>query len=309
MPNHPPSPVLNVLDAPLPGSEECKKLKSDHGIVARQHCEGSPKSSGMESHHILQDKAMVGLISKRSGWAVLLDGSAGGPHKQINTLQTNRNCGPNPPTTFGELVKASRDDLETMFKANGKSAPVAKKLANCLTIEAVEKTQEKRRKRKPRKPPLTRNSRVKKVKGCLAAHTWVWLADGSRVPAAAIRAGMRVAGAGVVRRVDGCTSSVVQLFTETGTLELTASHALCLSDGRVLRAGRVRVGHVLASLTGGSRVLAVRRPHQAQAVVSFDFGVPADMPIGISGVLAHMPVLGPAPREIVWLTGGADAAA
>ena len=79
MPNHPTAPVFESVVGPVPTN--CDSLKLKYGIVTRKHCRGS-SNARKESHHILQDKAMTGLISKYSGWAVLLNAGSGGEHER-----------------------------------------------------------------------------------------------------------------------------------------------------------------------------------------------------------------------------------
>ena len=86
---NPPAPVSEGIVVPGHSKATCDKIKAEFGVVTRTHRKGAKASTNKESHHALQDKAMKGLISKYSGWAILLSKTE---HAVANSSQIARNC-------------------------------------------------------------------------------------------------------------------------------------------------------------------------------------------------------------------------
>ena len=64
---HPPTPASEGVNPAILRKLECDKLKADHKVVTRTHRKGAKASSGKESHHILQDKAMMLVVKPNGG--------------------------------------------------------------------------------------------------------------------------------------------------------------------------------------------------------------------------------------------------
>jgi hypothetical protein len=295
--NHGPLAVLNVLGVALPDEGTCKAVKAKYGIVSRPHDKGAvggrtPGSAffGLESHHILQNAAVKGLVTRGGGQAVLLQGTEGGLHDQINAQQVARNCPGPGPKTFGELVKASRDDLNTAWeKSMGKED--AKTVSDCLTIEAVKQAQQDRKNEE--KAALTPSDKVNPVAGCFRAGTRIGLESGAGIRAEDIVVGTVLWGGLRVERTEACTASMVEVTTEAGSIALAGAHRVKLASGALVRADRVRAGQSLATVSGPAAVLAVRRRQGFEVAHTFGFASAASIPAGECGVWAAMPVLGP----------------
>jgi len=306
--NHPPMAVLNAVGITVHDKTECETLKEKHGIKTQRHgkgavggrTEGSPNYE-KESHHILQNAAMKGLISKAAGCALLLDGSSGGMHDQINAAQIKRNCpgpgGAAPPTNFGDLVKASRDDLADVFKKDQKKKEDADKLADCIAADAVKTAQEAREAKD--QDPLEATTGVQKVEGCFPAATPVWLEDGSCAAAADVVLGLAARGGLRVTRIDGCVTPVVELSTSRGTVALGYSHRVKMASGHSRRADELRVGQEVSTIFGPCEIRDVRRRLQPEPGFTFGFEAHAATPVGECGVWAEMPWLGPPIRGFV----------
>jgi len=308
--NNPPAPVSEALTVPSPDAQECTQLKEKFDIKTRQHRKGAPKASGNESHHILQDKAMEGIVSTYSGFAVLLDGASGGAHDVVNKSQTERNCHDGlegqGPSTFGGLQQTARDDLKKGIqkKASDEGKPMtdteAETLSNCLVVEAVKHT-EKYVKKKGR-PPLTKDTPVSPVKGCFVLGTLVWLDERHRVPVESITRGTAVqarSGRRVVTRIDGCQAAVVRILLPHGELAIASYHELRLRCGRAIRSDALRAGHELQTHFGPQVVLAVFPEPARRPLVNLGFDVPDACRVGESGVWAAVSDLGPVQREPV----------
>ena len=260
---------------------ECKKLKDDHGVDTRTHRKGAKASTHRESHHVLQDKAMKGLISKYSGWAILLTKTE---HKVVNALQTARNCNGGKDgqgaTTFGQLKIDAKADIKAALKnrkdQNGKpiSGPNLDKLADCIVDEAVKATNKKRKtnKNKKQRKPLKNNDNVKPVKGCLAATTQVWLADGKQVDAAQLAEGMSIRtldGDRPVQRVTHCSGRLQRLVLAGEQIHLSPQHCVQLANGSLRRADALLPGHVLSTRAGPLTLTSStsdRSPHMLYSI-------------------------------------------
>lgn len=292
MPNHPTAPVLESVVGPVPTN--CESLKLKYGIVTRKHRKGSGNKR-KESHHILQDKAMKGLISKYSGWAVLLNGGSGGEHDVVNAAQVARNCPGPGPKTFGELLKASTEDLEKALvgkvkDGNTMSKAEAKAIAKCLVAEAEEETQ-KARKDKDRKP-LNADSRVKQVEGCLPAGTLVWLNDFERVPVEQLTEGMSLQFASesaTITRVERCAGRVVEMALGGFVLALAGHHRVRLDSRRMLRADMLQRGSLVDTDAGPLVVTSVRLCDEVVPLYRFQFAKQGACRIGDGGVWVEVP--------------------
>jgi len=305
MANHPPTGVLESIAQAVFDKDECEALKNEYNIVTRRHSSGAntsgnrrPGDKGKESHHILQDKAMEGLIGKRSGWAVLLDAAPGGEHDIANTSQIARNCpagsgGGQGPKTFGELQKAAKEDLVKALQGIGKNA---EKLANCLVVEAVKETEKKRRRRPNKKHSLKESSRVKPVKGCFAYGTLIWLNDMLRDTVENIKEGSRITtdlGEEIVVRCDYCMSDLVILsFKGSHKIALAPSHRVRLANGQYLRANVLRIGHQLESEYGHLSVSGIQRTHSIHNVYNIGVGHSASCKIGEAGLRVELSDIG-----------------
>jgi hypothetical protein len=264
MPNHPTAPVFEAVVGSIP--KNCDQLKAKFGIKTDKYKRGS-SNKRKEKHHILQDKAMKGLISKYSGWCVFLNGGSGGEHDIANASQVAKNCNGGAeglgPKTFGDLLKSAKDDLEKALEGkvhdgNTVSKAQAKRLAACLVAEAEEKTQ-KERKRKKRKP-LNANSRVKPVKGCFPFGTLIWLSATSWIPVQNLLEGITVettAGGHPVVRLEECLGAVVELSVAGTSVQLAPHHRVRLSNKAFVRSDMIRRGHVVDTAAGSMIVEAV----------------------------------------------------
>jgi hypothetical protein len=315
--NNPPAPVIEEIKLAWLGEEECEKLKAEFNIETRQHKKGAntagdrvPTDKGMESHHILQDAAMKGLVSKYSGWAVMLDGSPGGEHDVANQSQINRNCPGGAegtgPASFGALQEAGRDDLAKALKdrkgMDGKpmGEEKAKQLADCLVVEAVGQSEEKH----TGKEDLTEKTPVSPVKGCFAAGTWIWLTGIECMAVEDLEPGTWVSGQSGKRevvRTEECRGSLVEIELSAETVRLAPFHRLYLACGHMARADELVEGHFLESLAGPLRVKGVRRSTADELVHTFGFATNDSCPIGRSGVLVEIPYLGPRAASITCL--------
>lgn len=261
---NPPTPASEGISPAMRKAAECKKLKEDYRVVTRTHRKGARASSKRESHHVLQDKALKGLISKYSGWAILLTKTE---HKVANAKQIARNCNGGKegqgPKTFGALKKAAKADIKAALKNRkhkdtGKpiSGPKLEKLAQCILDEAVKETNKKRKKNKNKRQrkPLKDGDGVKGVKGCLGAATLVWLARNRQLFAAELREGMQVrtsCGLRRVQRVSQCGGgSMLRLGLAGEEIDLSPEHVVQLASGAMRRAGTLLPGHVLSTRSG-----------------------------------------------------------
>jgi hypothetical protein len=306
--NNAPTPVLESIAVAINTDEDCAAIKSRFGIETRTHRKGADSSSGMESHHILQDKAMTGNISKYSGHAVLLNGKSGGTHDVVNASQIARNCPPGSgggagPTTFGALQQAARDDLVKGFKQEGKTDEEAKKLADCLVAEAVAATQDNRAKKK--KPYLTQNSPVSPVQGCLASGTLVWLDAFERIPIETLRVGTMIAARSAecrVVRTDQCWARVVSIAIDGEVVRLAPYHRVRLPTGRSIRVDALRTGHTLCTVNGPAHVTRVESADRAERVFNFGLGHADACRVGRCGLWVEITDQGPpmrSPQRIV----------
>lgn len=302
--NHPPTPVNEGIAVPLHSKADCDKLKAEFGVVTRTHRRGATAASKKESHHTLQDKAMKGLISKYSGFAILLSKTE---HKVANARQIARNCpagsgGGGGATTFGQLQKDAAEDVSAALK-NRKSRDTgkpmspaqAKKLGECIVAEAVRETQ-KVRKRKKRKP-LDQNSKVKPVKGCLTAQTLLLMHDGDLLAASRIEEGdLLWATSGTpqhVARVRRCRGPVQRLVLGRRSVALAPQHRVRLATGALRRADTLMAGHVLDTLHGPVRIDAVSQSQRPQALYSIALQAADGAPsayIGHLGLEVGMPL-------------------
>jgi hypothetical protein len=316
--NNPPAPVIEEIKLAWLGEEECEKLKAEFNIETRQHKNGAntagdrvPTDKGMESHHILQDAAMKGLVSKYSGWAVMLDGSPGGEHDVANQSQIDRNCPGGGvqgagPATFGELQNAGRDDLTKALKdRKGKDGkPMgeekAKHLADCLVVEAGKQSEEKHK----GEEDLTPNTPVSPVKGCFAPGTWIWLTGTEGMLVEDLEPGTWVSslsGKREVVRTEECRGSLVEIELGAETVRLAPFHRLRLASGHMVCADALVEGHLVESLAGPLRVEGVHRSTRDGLVHTFGFATSDSCPIGRSGVLVEIPYLGPRAASITFL--------
>jgi hypothetical protein len=298
MPNHPPAPVVETIVVPIHTDADCDAIKAEFDIETRTHRKGAASGTGMESHHVLQDKAMTGLISKYSGHAVLLAGAVGGEHDIINNSQIARNCPPGSgggagPSTFGQLQTAARDDLAKGLQgrrvSNKTGKPMSKaqaeKLADCLVAEAVRKTNEKREDKG--EEPLNADSAVSPVQGCITPDTLVWTADTTPVAAHRLSEGMLVRGAGGLRAILGveeCYGETIEICLESDSVVLASSHRARLDIGAYVRADKLQVGDVLATLYGGRRIRDLRRSCAPTRLRRFLLSAKDECYVGSTGI-------------------------
>jgi hypothetical protein len=299
--NHPPAAVLNALSITVP--DNCTELKTKHGITTRPHGDGAKGAKneankgteiyGKESHHVLQNAAVSGLIGRRAGIALLLDGSDGGLHDQINARQIARNCPGPGPKNFGELVKAAREDLRDSFEKKPMPKEDADALATCVTNEAA-KAAEDASVDDDDRTTLTSKTGVAPVKGCFPATTLVWLDElGPPLCLGEIQVGMMTRDGRRVLRTDHCVSELVELHTGFGQVELAGAHQVVMSSGRLCRADRVRAGDQVATLYGPSELLTVRHLERRVPVISLGFERRTQLAVGSCGIWVDVPWSGP----------------
>lgn len=294
MPNNPPCPVVNSITIAKHSGVKCDQIKAKYNIKTRKHAKGG--SGNIESHHILQDKAMTGLISKYSGHAVLLTIPV---HRRINALQIARNCPGPGPATFGALQKSARDDLKKVFtgkKHNGSTmtAAEAKIAADCLVAEAVKKTQKYRRNKKPKKPYLTQNSPVKTVAGCFAYGTLIWLNNGVNVPVEYLQPGDLIetnTGPMAVVRTSTCVTTLVELEIGEARVSMAPFHHVHLANGHTLKSGLLKAGQQVETACGPQRIKNIQFIEFTHEVVSFSIEGFGACRIGECGLLVDMPHL------------------
>ena len=293
MPNHPTAPVFETVVGPVPTN--CKGLKLKYGIVTRKNRGGS-SNPRKESHHILQEKAMTGLITKYSGWAVLLNAGSGGEHDVVNAAQAARNCPGGGPTSFGGLVQASAQDLEgalvgKVHAGNTMSAAEAKKVAACLVAEAEEETNKARKDKK--KKPLNANSKVDPVtQQCLPAGTLVWLDEWSRAAVETLVEGAIIEVASVrqlIARVSTCAGPLVDVRFGRHRVALARHHRVRLANASMVRADRLRPGHVVDAAAGPLRVAKVRTGEAAVPLFRFALAQAGVCRIGSGGLCVEVP--------------------
>lgn len=299
---NPPTPATEGVNPALQKKLECDKLKADHKVVARTHKKGAKASSSKESHHVLQDKAMTGRISKYSGFAVLLSKTE---HKIANALQTKRNCVGGREgmgaKTFGQLKKDAKSDVTAALKNRknkdtGKpiSGAKLKKLAQCIVDEAVRETQKKRKKNKNKKQrkPLKNDDSVKPVKGCLAAGTQVWLGNGEQINVAQLTEGMLIQtpyGARPVQRVGQCRGQVRRLQLGGEQIDLSPQHFVQLANGSMRRADALLPGHVVRTRSGPKALTATRINDSHNVLFSVALPAHAVCYVGAIGLNVALP--------------------
>ena len=302
---NPPTPASEGISPAMRKAAECKKLKGDYKVVTRTHRRGAKASSNRESHHVLQDKAMKGLISKYSGFAILLTKTE---HKIANAHQTARNCNGGKEcvgaATFGELKKDAKGDLEKALenrknKDTGKpiSKAKAKKLAQCIVDEAEKETNKKRKKSKNKKQrrPLKSKDKVKGVKGCLAAGTLLWMDDGARVDVAQLFEGMLLGtsdGARPVQRVARCNGRVQRLVVDGEQIDLSPQHYVQLANGSLRRADALIAGHVVNTHAGPRALTSTHSDHTRSALFSIALPAHAVCHVGAAGLSIALPEYG-----------------
>lgn len=306
MSNNPPCPVLESIAAAMDKPTECGKIKVDFGIVSRRHGSGAnrngkrkPKEKGLESHHVLQDKAMVDLVGKRDGLAVLLGAANGGTHDQINADQIGRNCPGPGPANFGELKVASRQDLAKVLEGReheGKkmTKEEAEFAADCLVAEAEKHANKVREDNK--KKPLTNKTGVAKVKGCFAYGTLIWLNENAKIAVETLQSGdviETLIGPMSVIRTDACVTTLVELGVGSTQVAIAPFHRVHLANGHSLKAEMLKVGHQVETAFGPQRVQNVRFIDRAHDVVSFAMKTPAGCRIGPCGLWVDVYHLGP----------------
>jgi hypothetical protein len=293
MPNHPTAPVFESVVGPVPTN--CDSLKLKYGIVTRKHRKGS-SNARKESHHILQEKAMKGLVSKYSGWAVLLNAGSGGEHDVVNAAQAARNCPGGGPMSFGGLLQDSTKDLEgalvgKVHDGNTMSPAEAKKVAACLVAEAEEETNKARKDKK--KKPLTANSKVDPVtQQCLPAGTLVWLDGRSRAAVETLVEGTLIEvaqGPRPIARVTTCAGPLVEIRFGRHRAALAAHHRVRLANASMLRADKLRPGHVVAAAAGPLRVAEVRTGDAVVPLFRFALAEAGVCRIGSGGLWIEVP--------------------
>lgn len=290
MPNNIPTPVLNSITVAIHSDATCSQIKAKYNIKSRKHARGG--SGNIESHHILQDKAMKGLISKYSGHAILLTKSV---HRRINARQIARNCPGPGPANFGELQKSARDDLKTVLRGkkhngNTMTAAEAKIAADCLVVEAVKATQANRKKKN--KKYLNDNSRVKKVKGCFSPRTLIWLNDRVKVAVESLQSGDIIEtneGPMKVVLTDTCVTTLIEVNIGHSWVAMAPFHRVLLDNGRFLRTDLLKVGHLVETVHGPQQVQNIRFVDYANNVVSFTLEASSACRIGTCGLLVEIP--------------------
>ena len=293
MPNHPTAPVFESVVGPVPTN--CASLKLKYGIVTRKHRRGS-SNSRKESHHILQEKAMTGQVSKYSGWAVLLNAGSGGEHDVVNAAQAAHNCPGGGPTSFGALLQASAKDLEgalvgKVHNGNTMSPAEAKKVAACLVAEAEAETNKVRKDKK--KKPLAANSKVDPVaQQCLPVGTLVWLGARARAAVETLAEGTMIEVASVpqpIARVTTCAGPLVDIRFGRYRVALARHHRVRLANGSMLRADRLRLGHVVDAAAGPLRVIKVRTGDAVVPLFRFALAQASECRIGSGGLWVEVP--------------------
>ena len=290
MPNNGPTPVLNSIAVTKHSKIKCDAVKAKFNIKTRKHAKGG--SGNIESHHICQDKAMTGLISKYSGHAILLTKSV---HRRINARQIARNCPGPGPTTFSELQISAREDLRTVLKGkkhngNTMTDAEAKIAADCLVEESVRATQANRKKKK--RKYLTQNSRVKKVKGCFARGTLIWLNNRVKVPVESLQPGDIIEtneGTRTVVLTDTCVTSLIEVEIEHSWVRMAPFHRVLLTNGRFLRSDLLKVGHQIDTEHGPEQIQNIRFIEFTKEVVSFTLEAPGACRIGACGLQVNVP--------------------
>lgn len=288
MPNNPPTPVLNSMSFSPPSDATCTQIKAKYNIKTRKHKKGG--SGNIESHHILQDKAMTGLISKYSGHAILLTKSV---HRRINARQIARNCPGPGPSSFGELQDSARDDLKAVLKGkkhkgNTMTSAEAQIAADCLVAEAVVATQANRKKKG--KKYLSQNSKVKKVKGCFAIGTLIWVNDRVKVAVESLQPGDTIEtnkGPRNVVLTDICVTTLIEIEIGDSLIAMAPFHRVLLKNGRFLRSDLLKVGHQVDTAHGPQRVQDVRFIDYAHNLVSFALETSSICRVGVNGLMVE----------------------
>lgn len=292
MPNNPPIPVLNSIAVAKQSAAKCSQIKAKYNIKTRKHKKGG--SGNIESHHILQDKAMTGLISKYSGHAILLTKSV---HRRINAKQIARNCPGPGPQTFGELQKSARDDLKSVlkgkkYKGNKMTAAEAKIAADCLVAEAVKATQANRKKKN--KKYLSQNSKVKKVKGCFSIGTLIWLSSSLKVEVEKLESGNSIETSrgpvGIVL-TERCITDLVELEIGGTKISMAPFHRVLIGSGRYLRAELLREGHSVVTATGLQQIDKINHLGYTENVVNFLMENVGSCKVGSCGLIVDVPHL------------------
>lgn len=311
--NHAPTPVMEGVSPSVPGPMSCEQLKVDFNIETgchKENREGSTKknSSTYQSHHILQDAATNGIVSRDAALAVMLaDSCRDTEHQRITARQNERRDnkkfgrgGSMPGSTFGEVKKQSKEDISAALagkRKNKEGREMTKEeadfVADCLVVEA-----EKEAKRQAKKDgkKLDDNTPVERPGGCFTAGTLVWLDDQRRTPVEALPRGARLetsAGSFAVVRVDQCHHDVVTIVLGGGELSLASFHRVVGERGALVRAGSLRVGDVVQTHEGPRMIEAVRRSAALVPVHSFGLGPAARCRIGEVGVWVEVPASGP----------------
>ena len=335
MPNHAPLPVLEEISPALPVNPgECETLKVRYGIETDQHKnnigrakkkklkEGRmtfskrktsgrttkkgkpiPESSFYQSHHVHQDFAMDGLISRGAALAVMLyDNLGNSEHGRITSIQNerarNKGQGPcvGPARNYGQLRACSRWDTEQGLRADRKRTGMTKqdanKLATCIEEEA-HKSNSKAFGTATGKP--LKNSTPVAGAGCFAAGTLIWLPSGpTRADEISIGAEIQTReGPQPVIRIDRCMSDFVTLAFWGWTVDLAPFHRVQLADGRLKRVSALTAGERLATAAGHATLRAVLRRSTIEPLYSFGLSATSEAFVGGGGLVVELPRRGP----------------
>jgi len=117
--NNPPAPVQEQVNPAIPGVGDCATIKEEFGIETGTYSSHNGSTGGGgESHHVLQDAAAKGIISRGPALCVLLAGGAAGTeHQTVSNRQNDRmynkkrGSGAVPASDFGGLKAQSKADL------------------------------------------------------------------------------------------------------------------------------------------------------------------------------------------------------
>lgn len=311
--NHAPTPVMEGVSPGIAAPLDCAKLKADFNIETGSHKENKEgptkkNSPTYQSHHILQDAATNGIVSRDAALAVMLgDSCRDTEHQRVTSRQNERRDnkkyargGATPGSTFGEVKKQSKADLSTALAGKRKNAEgremtkaEADFLADCLVADA-----EKEAKRQAKKDgkKLNDDTPVERPGGCFVAGTLVWLDAHHKVPVEALLRGARLetsAGTLAVVRIDPCHHDVVTIVLDGHEVSLASFHRVVGERGVLARAGSLRVGDVVQTHEGARMIEAVRRSAGLVPVHGFGLGPAARCRIGEVGVWVEVSASGP----------------
>ena len=167
----------------------------------------------------------------------------------------------------------------------------AKKVAACLVAEAEEETNKVRKDKK--KKPLNANSKVDPVEQqCLPPGTLVWLDEQSRAPVETLVEGTTIEVASVPRpiaRVTTCAGPLVEIRFGRHRAALATHHRVRLANASMVRADKLRPGHVVDAAAGPLRVAKVSTGDAVVPLFQFALAQASVCRIGSGGLWVEVP--------------------